>query len=217
MTFQSKVNRQYTTGFPGELWKDGPTRAKPGRIASASVGADPAASTNRISRAFGFTADVPASGSQSNPNYATRAAIEGSVSVGGPVFYGILGHPKHYALFGSVAGSLSPSMDLPQGSEAEFFDMATGLIVELFNETTAVKAVAFGDQLAYAANTITALENPQVLPYGALISVPAGDAAPDGFVLIPNARIVNPISLAASTAGGGAGLIAGYTVVQLTQ
>lgn len=207
MSFQSTVRRQYTTGFPGEIVRDGPTRAKAGRIASATVGVDPGASTNRVSRAFGFTSDMPASGT-------TYSAMEGIVSVGAPVFYGILGNPKHYALSGTTAGgSLAASLDLPIGTEGEFFDMGI-IVAELFNETTGAKTTNFGDQVAFVPSSISTGNNPLALPYGALVSVAAGSAAPTGMILIPNARVTNPESLAASGAGA---LVSGYTVIQLTQ
>lgn len=205
---QQTVLRQYTTGFPGEIVRDGPKRAKPGRIVSATIGVDPGASTNRISRAFGFTSDQAASGS-------TYSAMQGNVSVGGPNFYGILGNPKHYVLQGtSSGGSLAASMDLPIGTEGEFFDMATGIVLELFNETTGAKTMAFGDQIAFVPNNISTGNNPLALPYGALVSVAAGSAAPTGMILIPNARIQNPVSLTASALGA---LVSGYTIGQLTE
>lgn len=208
MGFQSTVRRSYTTGFPGEIVRDGPTRAKPARIASASVGVDPGASTNRISRAFGYSGEVPATGT-------TQAAIEQTVTVGGDVFFGILGHPKHYALNGTLSGGpLAASMDLPQYAEGEFFDMATGLVVEMYNDTTGAKTMTFGDQVAYVKSTITALENPLALPYGALISLAPGAAAPAGFAIIPNARVINTETMAASALGA---LVGAYNIVQLTQ
>lgn len=205
--FQKTVGRNYTTGFPGDIVRDGPYRAKPGRIKSPTVGTDPGASTNRISRAFGFANDLPGTG-------ITEAALAVEVIVGGPIFYGVLGHPKHYALYGGATGPLSPTLDLPTGVNAEFFDMVTGLVGELFNETTAVKAVNFGDSIAYLSSAATALQNPQALPYGALISVAPGAAAPAGFVLIPNARVMSDFSLTASAAGA---LVSGDAIIQLTQ
>lgn len=208
MAFQSTVQRQYTTGFPGEIVRDGPTRAKHGRINSATLGTDPGASTNRISRAFGFSADMPATG-------ITKSEIGALVAVGAPVFYGILGHPKHYALGGNaVGGSLAPSLDLGIGTNAEFFDMATGIVLELFNETTSAKTINFGDQIAFVPNTISTGNNPLALPYGALLSVAPGSAAPTGMILIPNARVINPGTLSASASGA---LVSGLTIGQLTQ
>lgn len=204
MGFQSTVNRQFTAGFPGQIIRNGPTRAKVARIASATVGSDAGASTNRISRAFGWSADL-----------APVGAMEGSVVVGGAAFFGILGNPNHNALQGTTAGgSLAPSLDLPQYAEGEFFDMATGIVVELFNDTAGSKTVNFGDQVAFCPNTISGGNNPLALPYGALIAVAAGSAAPTGFTLIPNARIQNPVTMAASGVGA---LVASYTTIQLTQ
>lgn len=208
MSFQSTVRRAMTTGFPGEVVRDGPTRAKPARITSVSVGVDPGLSTNRISRAFGYSGEVPATGT-------TVSAIEQTVDVGGDVFFGILGHPKHYALNGTIAGGpLAASQDLPQYALGEFFDMATGLIAEMYNETAGAKTMTFGDQVAYVKKTITAPQNPLALPYGALISLAPGAAAPAGFAIIPNARVVNTETLAASALGA---LVLGYNIVQLTQ
>lgn len=206
--FQSSVLRQYTTGFPGDVVRDGPYRAKPARIASVSVGTDPGASTNRITRAFGYVADIAAQGT-------TRAAMEGTVAVGGANFYGILGHPKHYALNGSASGgTLGSSMELAQGALGEFFDMVTGMVMEFFNDTTAAKTINVGDQIAYVPNTISTGNNPLALPYGALIGVAKGAAAPAGMILIPNASVQNTISLSASAAGS---LVLGYSIGQLTQ
>lgn len=206
--FQSTVNRNYTQGFAGQVIKDGPLRAKSARISSATVGTDPAASTNRISRAFGYSGEMPVVGT-------TQAALEARVAVGGPVFFGILFHPKHYALLGTVSGGpLAASYDLPQDSEGEFTDMVTGLVAELFNESTASKTMNFGDQVAFAPNNITVGNNAQAVPYGGLISVPAGSAAPTGFILIPNARVINTSTLGASAAGAP---ISGNTIIQLTQ
>lgn len=207
--FQKTVNRNYTTCFPGDIVRDGPYRAKPGRIVSPNVGTDPGLSTNHISRAFGYV-DENAEGNTGT----TFAADAYDVTVGGANFFGILGHPKHYALYGDANGALDPSMDLPQFSNAEFFDMVTGMVVELFNEQAAAKTVTYGDQLAYAPSTITGAQNPNKLPYGALISVPANSAAPAGFELIPNAKIVTSLNMAASSTTN---LVLTYVIVQLTQ
>jgi hypothetical protein len=213
--FQTMVNRNYTTGFPGEIVRDGPHRGKVARIASATLGVDPGASTNRISRAFGYSGEMSALGEVGTPMYSTYPAMEAQVEVGAPTFFSILGNPKRYALLGTVSGGpLAASLDLPMGYEGEFFDMATGFIAELFNETTGAKTTNWGDQVAFVPTTITALQNPEALPYGALISVPAGGAAPAGMILIPNARVINAQSLTASALGA---LVSGYTLIQLTQ
>jgi hypothetical protein len=205
MSLQTSVQRAYTTGFAGQLVNDGPRRAFAARITSATVGTDPAASTNRMSRAFGYSGEVPATGT-------TVAAREVTAAVGGTSFLGILGHPQHHALYGSNGNALASSMDLPIGAEAEFFNMFTGMIVELFNETTATKAMAFDDQVAYCPSNITVGNNAQAIPYGGLISVPAGSAAPTGFLLIPNAKIINAASIGASSAGAPVSVL---SIIQL--
>jgi hypothetical protein len=197
--FQKVVNRSYTEGFPGQMTFGGPYRAKPGRISSASG--------NTIGLVFGVSGEVPNGGS-------TQAVMELRAAVGGTTFLGILGHPQHYALNGTVSGGpLAPSIDLPQWSEGEFFDMVTGMCVAIYNETTSTKAVAYGDSLAYCTTATTALQNPQSVPVGGIISVPAGGSVPAGFQAIPNSKVRNPISLAASAAGAP---VAGLTNIQLT-
>lgn len=204
MSLQTTVRRAYTTGFAGQLSADGPRRAKPGRIASPTIGADAAKSTNRMSRAFGFLSDFPSPGA---PNESTGYVA--TVTVGGNKFFGILGQPTSYALFGSAGDSLAPSMDLPLGAVGEFFDMATGLIVELFNETVAAKNVTFGDGLAYVTGV-----DAQGVPLGGLVSFPAAGAAPAGSVLIPNARVMSTLQIPASAVGAP---VSSLVVVQLTQ
>lgn len=207
MSLQTIVNRAYTPFFAGQLVKEGPKRAKVARIASATLGTDPGASTNRISRAFGYTSEIPDMGQ----SFVKQEAI---VSVGGPNFFGILGHPQRYALYGKSGDSLAASYDLPQYAEGEFFDMATGLGIELFNFTTGSITSNFGDPVGFVPSNITTGNNPLALPYGALVSWAAGAAVPTGIVQIPNARIMVPVTLAASSAGNAT---SGLTVVQLTQ
>jgi hypothetical protein len=206
MAFQTVVNRNYTSGFPGDIIRDGPMRAKPGRIGSATIGADPGFSTNRISRAFGYQSDQPPLGL----TYAAQGQI---VVVGGPVFFGVLGHPKHYALPGvSPQGSLAASLDLPIGYEGEFFDMVTGMVMELYNETGANKQMNYGDQVAYVSSAITVGQNPDAMPFGALVSLAPGAAAPAGMVIIPGAKVVNPVAMGASAPGA---LVSAWTIVQI--
>lgn len=194
MSLQTTVRRAYATGIAGQIVRDGPRRAKPARIVSATLGTDPAASTNRFSRVFGYAGELPAMGT-------TLAALEAEVVVGGADFFGLLINPQHNALYGNNGDALGANLDLPIYSEGEFTDMVSGLIVELFNETTAIKAVTYGDQIAYALTTVTAEENAQVIPLGGLITVAAGAEVPAGFALVPNGKIINAQSLAASSAG----------------
>lgn len=203
--FQTSVKRNYTTGFPGEILRDGPFRAKAARIASATLGVDPGASTNRVSRVFGFSADTPATGT-------TIAGEEKQVAVGAPVLFGVLINPKHYALYGTTTGGpLAPSLDLPIGANGEFADMGI-ICAEVFNETTGTKTINFGDSLAYVPNNISTGNNPQALPYGAIVSY--SGSLPTGMVAIPNGRVMNGLSLAASAAGA---VVSGFTIIQLTQ
>lgn len=205
MSLQTTVRRAYTGGFAGQLVEDGPRRARVARILSDTIGTDANASTNHMSRAFGDAVDP--SGAAANMLGVARTY---EVTVGGAVFFGILGHPQHHALYGAAGDSLAASMDLPKGAEGEFFDMATGLIVELFNETTADVDAAYGDGIAY----VSAADNANGLPLGAIIRVDAGADAPAGATLIPNARLVQNITIPASAAGDASFVLA---MIQLTQ
>lgn len=205
MSLQTTVRRAYTGGFAGQLVADGPRRAKPGRIQSDTIGADAAKSTNRMSRAFTYLSDYPSpTDVQSGTGYVSTVEVGGA----GP-FFGILGQPTSYALYGQAGDSLAASADLPKGAVGEFFDMATGIVVEAFNETTAQKNITFGDQVAY----VTAADA-QGVPLGGIITVPAGDAAPAGATLIPNARVQTTVSIDASAAGAPESVL---IVIQLTQ
>ena len=205
--FQTHVNRNYTTGFPGDFQADGPYRGRTARIVSPTQDDDPGHSTNRISRAFGYAGDV-------GPQALTFSNNVNLVEVGGPIFFGILGNPKRYALQGTAdGGSLAPTLDLPYGFEGEFYDMVTGFIAELFNDTTSEKNMTYGDGLAYVPNDTTPASNPYALPFGALLSF-SGPTPPLGFIAIPNARVITSQSLAPSAAGS---LISTFGIIQLTQ
>jgi hypothetical protein len=192
---QTTVKRAYTTGFQGQIVRFGPMRAKMGRILSASIGTDPAASTNRMSRVMGYSAD------ESIPGGTTVAADAPGIVLGGVDFFGILGHPERYVSYGQVGNALAPTIDLPQGTEGECFDMVTGMAVEVFNPGSATQAVNYGDTLAYVPNNITTENNPDAIPYGGLVWVAAGGSAPTGMILVPNAKIISVGSIGASGAG----------------
>lgn len=206
--FQKTVNRQYTTGFPGDIVRDGPQRAKVGRINSDLT--NPLAK-NTISRVFGYTSDQAPLGTQSATSYS---GLDGIVAVGGPVFYGVLGNPKHYALQGTTEGGpLAATIDVPNSFEGEFFDMVTGMIVETFNQTAALKNITFGDLLAYVPNNITAANNPNNLPYGAIVTY--NGALPAGLVAITGGKVVQTVTGLAASAP--ALPVSTYVIVQLTQ
>lgn len=205
MSFQRTVNRNFTTGFPGEIVRDGPTRAKVVRITASSKATDPRFQGNLVGRVYGYTGEVPPTGS-------TLAALVQTVEIGGTAYAGVLIHPKHYVLQGTVqGGTLAPSLAINDGAEAEVADMAI-IIAEVFNATTAAVSFASGDQLAYATVATTGAQDAIGLPFGAITSFPAGAAIPAGFTVVPGS-IQNPIGLAASAAGAA---VSGLTIIQLT-
>jgi hypothetical protein len=183
---QTTVRRAYTGGFPGQLVEDGPRRARPARI----VGDDPL-SPNHMSRAFGWTGELPPPANVAEAGVAYVA----QVTVGGENFFGILGEPQSYALYGGLGGTLDASLNLPDGSVGEFFEMATGIVVEIFNETNAAISNHYGDRIAYA----TALDSAVGVPMGGLICLPPdASPAPAGYAIIPNAKLLRPFDMVAS-------------------
>jgi hypothetical protein len=98
--FQSTVRELLANGVVGELAFEGPLRAQPANLNSAS------AANNVIGRAFTFTE-------------------QGVAAAGGTgAFAGILANPKAYALQGTTAGgSLAPTLALPNGAIGEFVTM----------------------------------------------------------------------------------------------
>lgn len=112
MPFQTVVGAAIPAGYIGEPALDGPTRAQPAYLSSATP------ANNIVGRAF--TVESGATGQPlAGDNGANPAPLK--VTAGGAgVFAGILGHPKAYAaatLFGD-------------GSQA----LANGVAVELFQE-----------------------------------------------------------------------------------
>lgn len=107
MPFQSTVNINQGAGLIGTLYLDGPVRAR--TMIIDSVGTTPA--FNRVARAF-----TQVSGAD---NHAT---VGGAIGDGTP-FAGILANPVEQALYGSLAGSLAPSLDFPQYANASFVRM----------------------------------------------------------------------------------------------
>lgn len=205
MGFQTVVNRNYTTGFAGEIVRDGPLRAIPARIVPPTVTpSDGRSILNTFSRAFGYSGEVPVTGT-------TLAALMQNVEVGGDTFAGILIHPKHHVLNGSpTGGSLAPYYSLPNYTEAEFASMAI-IVAEIFNQTTASVSVAAGDNLAYISNTASSADT-TLLPLGALVSYKT--SVPAGCTAIPNAKVKNAVTIAASAVGTP---VSTLTIVSLTQ
>ena len=129
MTFQSLVRLVQTVGIIGEIIFGGPHRVRPLNLNSG--GATP----NTVGKAFTFDATVDDEA--------------GAGSIGAGAFAGILVSPKHYALNGTVAGgSLAPTLDLPDNTNAELMSMGT-IIVDL----TIVGTGKIGEPIFYVDAT----------------------------------------------------------------
>lgn len=217
--FQSVVNRQYTPGFIGEIVRDGTLRAKPGRLKSATA-------INRISRVATYAAQTGAPDSALangtvNLDVTGKAAVQSQVGFGGVVaeveiggdgaFFGVLAHPKHYALVGDQTGTLAPSLNVLQNSEGEFVDATAGILVEVFNATTSVQNIAYGDKLAYMLASASASDNAQSVPAGGIVAY-SGTTLPKGCAAIPGAFVSTPNSITASAAGKP---VAGVVMIQM--
>lgn len=173
---QKTVNYQYTTGFRGDLIKDGPVRALPFRLNSQTT------APNTIGCAFTYDGEVP----------ATLAAPGLPLAkVGGSgVFAGILINSKEHASYGNlVDGPLGPTMALAPNTSVELMTM--GFVVVQMNT-----AAAYGDPVYFSPDATGGDE------VGGLY---AADRATPGRVLIPNARVEQPIPEA------------GLTIIRLTQ
>ena len=128
MTFQTTVRDDQAGGIIGEIIYDGPTRVKP--LTANSSGATP----NTIGKAFTY---VGASDTE---------CAAGSAGAG--AFAGILAFPKEHASIGTVAGTLVPTLDLPDNTEAQFMTMGI-MIVNISVFTTG----AIGDGIFYVDAT----------------------------------------------------------------
>lgn len=206
MPFQKTVNRAYTTGFVGEFVRLGPHRARVGRLISNPQGAP-----NRIGRAVGYVSDLSYVGS---PGSNTLAADSDAFRVGAVPFAGLMIHPKHYASSGVSGNSLGATLNLPNGSEVEVAYMATGLVVEIANHTNAILDVEFGFTLAYVNNTTTSAQNPMGLELGTIIAYDPDEEVPAGYTPIPNSRVTNAVTIAASAVGA---IVGSTTIADLTQ
>lgn len=192
MGFQKTVNRQYTQGWVGSPLNDGPTRARPARIAGV------AGAPNRIGRAFAVSADIPAMGT-------TNPAIEQIAVVGGAgAFLGVLCNPKHYALFGTASGGpLDATYDLPDGTEGEFMDMGIlPLAVANWAASGGSTTVDMTTKLYYvikAAAAATGCLLTATADLGRIVALP-GVATPDAtiFAPLPGSKLTTIIGTLAS-------------------
>lgn len=209
MAFQKTVNRNFTTGFPGEIVRDGPTRAKAVRISalSALLKSNARYHGNVVGRVYGYTGEVPSTGT-------TLAALAPTVAIGGAVYAGLLINPKHYALQGnSVDGPLGASLAVPDGIEGEVADMSI-VIAEVFNIALTSATIDQSFAVGYIPNSVVDATETTGIPFGALVAAatPAALVALGGIV-ITGAKILNTITLAGSAPGAP---VAGLTIVQLT-
>ena len=128
MPFQQAIGANMGFGVIGELSHEGPLRALPGVIES------PNALNNVVGRAF---TRVPGTG----------RFEAGAVTATTQVFMGILCNPKAYVLNGTAAGgSLASSLQLPNGTAAEF--MGVGHII-----IQVPAACQIGDEVVFAQAT----------------------------------------------------------------
>lgn len=162
MAFQSTVAKNIGFGVIGEIAFDGPLRAQPAILDSAS------ADNNVIGRAFTASAGGSASfETAGDPNPVTAAAG------GTDPFAGILGFPKVYPLTGTAAGGpLAPTLTLPNGTLVELIQETAGMVVALG------AAASVGDWLYYTNAT------------GVLVTAAPGTAnAPASSTRVPGGRV----------------------------
>ena len=122
MPFQSSVNIALGAGVVGDVSFESPSRATPYVLSSAD------ASYNVVGRAF-------------------TVSSEGVAAAGGTgIFAGILANPKVYPLQGTSAGTLTPTLTLPNNATAELVTMG-----DMYTYLPA--AANIGDLVAYDTTT----------------------------------------------------------------
>jgi hypothetical protein len=105
MPFQSVVRLDTAFGVPGEFYSDGPKRAEPGTIRSATP------ANNIFGRGFSLDSALPGVWRSGDP------AANGER-------YGILVSPKEHASYGTAAGGpLAPTITLPNEVTAQIATM----------------------------------------------------------------------------------------------
>lgn len=143
MPFQQSVRDDQASGIIGEFAFDGPQRAFRYNIVSA------APANNVFGRAFTIVDD-------------TTVQADG----GGSKFAGILVSPKQHALLGDAAGTLSPSLVLPNNAEGDMCTMGQ-VFVDLLNAGTPGDSVAFnnttGELTSFAPGAVIAAPQIQIL------------------------------------------------------
>ena len=168
MAFQQKVNIEQGFGVAGDIHLHAPFRSEALIVSSGGK-----------ANVIGFAYTKNAS--------TNVAAVGGSITTG-TVFAGLMVNSKAQTTYGTAAGTLEPTLNVPNGQVADFCTMGDVVV----NVTTACKV---GDLLAYDTTT------------GELSTVAVGASAGSGKALVPNAVIYRyPV-----TASGG-----GLTVARLT-
>ena len=134
--FQSTVNINYGFGVIGEMFQDEPSRVESLIVNSSGAG-------NTVGLAY------------TKSNTTNIATLGGAIVNGTNVFAGILVNPKVYASLGTTAGTLTPTLVIPDNTQAEFLTFGTivvaltgsaniGDIVQYNNTTGALSALAPG-------------------------------------------------------------------------
>ena len=146
--FQQPVRIQQTTLFPGNIFADGPVRAKTLTLNSG----DP--TLNVVGSAFTYL-----------------SGNDTQVEAGGTgVFAGILFNPKEYASFGSVSPTnpLGPTLTLNNGIGGDFATMVILAVDYGVNTDNVIGAAAIGDQIVFEQSTglLSAIAPAAVAPAG---------------------------------------------------
>lgn len=174
MAFQQTIGVNIAFGVVGELFLEGPLRAQPAMLSSATP------ANNVIGRAFYILDDATGSyDTIADPQPLEVGA--GNVS-GTSRFAGILANPKVYANFGTVGDSLAANLVVPNNTLVELVEECAGLIIQV------PAACAMGDWV-YATNAT-----------GILTTTAPGAAAPANSSRIPGAMIERYESAAAGLA-----------------
>lgn len=122
MTLQSSVNQFQGFGVPGDLFSEGPTRSAPYILDSAD------AAYNVMGRAF-------------------TVSSEGVAAAGGTgAFAGLLVGPKEQAMPGTTAGTLAPTLTVPNKVVGELLTMGEVIVA-------VPAACAIGDKVLYDTTT----------------------------------------------------------------
>lgn len=166
MSFQSVIRFRQTDGFLGQMTRDVPSVVKVWRFN------EQVAHPNTFGRAFTAVATEVA-GVNGLP--AIPVAQVGGADVATTKFAGILCNPEQHALFGTTAGALAPSLDLPPYSQGQL--ITKGEVVVAF-----ATPVAYGDPVYFSEADGT-----------------LANAAAVGFRLIANARVERLTSAAGLT------------------